>query len=173
LAEKTYQHGHAIGRREAQDIGLNIKLPDADLEDLMWRLYECYEQLTDLREPLDPRTFIPAGQEEHTATLTMGAIESSVVAHHFTGEFKGRNTRQVPPQLALHVNLNLQLPANVDPQQLPAAAQQALQQMMQQFQQQAQVLLQQEIRNQMPVTGFQGWLQNGAWRQLDGWPEGA
>jgi len=36
LTEKIYSHGHAIGRREARDIGLPVKYPGPKLEDLMW-----------------------------------------------------------------------------------------------------------------------------------------
>lgn len=54
LAEKTYQHGHAIGRREARDIGLNISHPSESLERLMWELFEAYEELCLLRKPVDP-----------------------------------------------------------------------------------------------------------------------
>jgi hypothetical protein len=61
LAEKTYQHGHAIGRKEAADIGLNVVRPSELLEDLMWSLFEEYEILSNLQEPIDPRTsFRPA-----------------------------------------------------------------------------------------------------------------
>ncbi len=170
LAEKTYQHGHALGRREAEEINLDIIIPDDNLEKLTWQLYEEYEQLCKLREPIDPRTFIPAGQEEHTERVTMGCIESVPLSHHFIADFKGKQRRQVPPQLALNLNLNLQLPPNVQPQQLPAAAQQVIQQMLQQLQQQAQGIIQQQVLAQMPIMGFEGWTQDARWREVGDWP---
>jgi len=49
LAEKTYQHGHAIGRKEAKEIGLNVINPSAVLESLMWDLFGAYEDLMQVR----------------------------------------------------------------------------------------------------------------------------
>lgn len=169
LAERTYQHGHAIGRREAEEIGLNIRRADDRMEDLTWALFEAYEEAGKLALPIDIRTFIPAGQEEHKEPVAMGFIESLAIAHQFSGEYCQRNKRTVPPQLAINLNLNLQLPPTVNAQQLPQAMQQAIQQMLQQLQQQAQGLVQQELMRQMPLTGIDAWTQNGSWQRLQGW----
>lgn len=171
LAERTYQHGHAIGRREAKEIGLNVVHPNDKLEDLSWSLYEQYEKLCKFRDPIDPRTFIPQGQEEHSEALVMGAIESVNLAHEFAATMRGRNKRQMPPQVALNLNLNLQLPPQLQPQQLPAAAQQVIQQMLQQLQAQIPGLVQQQLQNQMPKVGFEGWTEGGKWRQRADWPK--
>jgi len=168
LAEKTYQHGHAIGRQEAQEIGLKVIQPPDNMEGILWDLYQAYEGVCRLREPIEFRAFIPSGQDEHSERIVMGCMESTALAHHFAAELRGRNKRQPPPQLNL--TLNLQLPPTVDPQQLSAEAQQAMQALMQQFQQQARGVLQQELRRQMPVTGFEGGIQGGAWRRIDDWP---
>jgi ClpP class serine protease len=169
LDEKTYQHGHAIGRSEAEEIGLPVADGSQKLDSLMWELYESYEEIAKLASPIDPHTFIPPGQDEHLEPVIMGCIESMDMAHHFEADLKGRRTRQMPPQLALNLNFNLQLPANVNLQQIPAAAQQAIQQLLQQLQQQAQPLIQKEIQAQMPIVGFEGWLQDAAWRRLPDW----
>lgn len=170
LAEKTYQHGHAIGRQEAEEIGLKIVRPSAGAEDLMWELYEAYEDLCKMREPVDPRTFIPQGQDEHVEPVVMGCIESVGSAHHFAAELKAKYKRQIPAQLTLNLNLNLQLPPGVQPQQVPAQLQQVFQQLVQQLQQQAQTLVTEQVRNQMPIIGFEGWTQGGAWRKIEDWP---
>jgi len=170
LTEKIYQHGHAIGRKEAEEIGLKITRPSESLEKLMWELYEDYENLCKLREPVEPRTFVPAGQDEHTERVVMGAIESSEMSHQYSADLRGRNKRQVPPQLSLNLNVNLQLPPNINPAQLPSGAQQVFQQMVQQLQQQLNTMIQDEVRKQMPVVGFEGWVQSGAWRRTPDWP---
>ena len=54
LTEKIYSHGHAIGRREAKDIGLPVEYPDDEVENLMWELYLKYENFLKLREPIHP-----------------------------------------------------------------------------------------------------------------------
>ena len=173
LAQKIYQHGHAIGRREAEDLGLEIIRPENSLESEMWQLFEAYEELCKLRSPIDPHTFIPQGQDEHSEALIMGAMESTGMAHHHTAELKGRWRRQPTPNLQLNLNLNLQLPPGVAPQQLPQAAQQTLQQMMQNLQQALPQLIQQEIQRQMPLLGFEGRNQGGAWREVEKWGAGA
>lgn len=170
LAEKTYQHGHAIGRGEAEEIGLKVVRPLQPTENLIWKLYEAYENLCKLLQPIDARTFIPAGQDEHAEHTIMGCIESTSLAHHFEADIKVRRRRQAPPQLNLNLNLNLQLPAGVQPQQLPAATQQVLQQMLAQVQQQVQQIVQQQILNQMPVLSLEGWIQGGAWLRSNDWP---
>src|SRR5262249_3913635 len=84
LAEKTYQHGHAIGRREAKEIGLNITNPNPTLEGLMWDLFCAYEKEMALRDPLDPRTFVPSDKDQHSEeNVLMGCIESAGLSHQF------------------------------------------------------------------------------------------
>ena len=171
LAEKTYQHGHAIGRKEAKEIGLNVVEPSSPLEDLMWRLFESYEALCKIRQPVDPRSFVPAGKEEYAEHVVTGCIESVALAHRLEGELLGRTRRQIPPQLNFNLNFNLQFPANVQQHELPAALQQSIQQALQQLQQQAHALVQQELNRQMPIIGFEGWIQGAAWRRSDDWPD--
>jgi hypothetical protein len=170
LAEKTYQHGHAIGRQEADEVGLNIVRPSGQIEPLMWELFEVYEEMCRLRDPIDHQTFIPTGQDERKENVFLGAMESVALAHHFGANLVVRQRRQMPPQLTLNLNLNLQLPAGVQPQQLPQATQQAAQQVMKQLQEQAQALIQQEVRKQAPIVGLEVKIQDGAWRKVADWP---
>jgi hypothetical protein len=137
----------------------------------MWCLYEAYEDLCKLRSPIDPRTFIPAGQDEHRESIVLGCIESTDLAHRCSAVLKGRNRRQPPPQLNLNLNLNVQLPPALQSGALPANVQQVLQQMLAQLQAQVQPLVQQ-IQSQMPIVGFEGWLEDAAWRPVPDWPSG-
>ena len=123
LAEKTYQHGHAIGRQEASEIGLPVHNAESKIEELMWLLYCEYEKLTDMQMPVDPFTFIPEQDDKHKEPVCSGIIESVKVAHHFTGTLEMRRKRKSVPELQLNLNFNLQLPASVDPTQLPKEAQ--------------------------------------------------
>jgi len=169
LAEKTYQHGHAIGRHEATEIGLNISLPPKALEDSMWQLFSSYEELCQLQNPIDPQTIVPPGTEERRETLVIACIESTNLAHHFGVELVGRVKRATPPQLNINLTQNLNLPPGVDPQQVPAAVQGILQQMLQDFQRRAQQIIQDELRKQMPAIGVDLTMQSGQWRAVQGW----
>lgn len=169
LAEKTFEHGHAIGRREARGIGLNVIKPERETEDLIWNLFEEYESLFRLMEPLDPPTFVPEGKEEHLESLTLACIESLALAHHYTAEFKGRNQRSSLPQLNLNLNIQLQLPAEVKQEEIPPEMQATLQELVQQAQLQAERAVQTELERQAEVVGFSGRMQRAAWREVVDW----
>jgi ClpP class serine protease len=169
LAEKTYQHGHAIGRQEAKEIGLNITNPNPTLEALMWDLFCAYENEMGLRDPLDPRTFVPSDKDEHSeANVLMGCIESANLSHQFRADLRGKAERK-EAHLTVNLNLNLQLPAGFDPATLNTNAQQTLQTMLAGAQAEIQRQITQQIREQMPVKNYQLWTQNDAWRLTDRW----
>jgi hypothetical protein len=170
LAERTYQHGHAIGRREAKEIGLNVVHATDREEELMWALYEAYEDLLHLRDPpVDLEQLLPADRDERTEPVPLGCIESRALAHHFGAEMKMRRRRRDPPQLVINLNLAVNLPAGLPPEQLPPALQRAIQQALADLQQRAAAIVQEEVRRQAPVLGYEGRLSNGAWRRAE-WP---
>lgn len=45
LTEGYFSHGYSIGRREAKELGLNVKEADEELWDVIWKLYLGYEEL--------------------------------------------------------------------------------------------------------------------------------
>lgn len=42
LNSSYYHHGYAVGRKEAQQIGLSITIPDKQLEELLWKVWEDF-----------------------------------------------------------------------------------------------------------------------------------
>ncbi len=170
LTERTYQHGHAIGRKEAKEIGLQISETDEDIENLMWSLFEHYEELCQLKSPIDPNTFIPEDVENKVEGLTLAAIESIDCAHHYVCELYMEKKRNMPGQMAINVILNLQLPQNFQ-QQLPQATQQILQGLLQQAQLEVQRIVGEELKKQAPIVGINGRVQDGAWQAVDVWPQ--
>jgi hypothetical protein len=56
LTSKLYYHGHPINRIEAaKNVGIRtVKNPDAELEDLVWKLYLDYEKDMELEVPFNP-----------------------------------------------------------------------------------------------------------------------
>jgi len=165
LAEKMYFHGHAIARQEAEEIGLPIAKPDAELENNMWELLEAYEVTMKLKLPIDPRTAIPAGQDEHSESVILACIESEARLDVFRGDLRFRHVRQMPPQLNLNLNLNLQLPPGISPEQVPEAAQAVIQQMLQQLQGQVAALVQAQVQRQAPIQRTEGGLFNAFWQE--------
>lgn len=162
LAEKMYFHGHAIGRREAEQLGLPVVRPDRELEDVMWQLFEAYEQLMQLDRPLET---IPPDKDEHEVPIILACIESQARLDVYRSQFRLRNVRQMPPQLNLNLNLGLQLPPDVKPEEFPAAAQKVLQGMLQQMHAQIPAIIQAELRKQAPLQRTEWGFFNSAWQE--------
>jgi serine dehydrogenase proteinase len=165
LTEKIYSHGHAIGRREAAELGLPVEPLTGEAEQLVWQLYEEYEAFLKLNEPIDPEELLTLqNQEEHTeGNVALAAIESvqRLDAFEVTATFRRR--RAVPPNPQINVNLTLGLPAGTQPDQLPAQVQQVLQQLVQQVSQLIGPAIQAEIVRQSPVVGLEVRTFGGKW----------
>lgn len=43
LNSSYYHHGYAVGRREAQDIGLPITIPDKETETILWEIWKDFD----------------------------------------------------------------------------------------------------------------------------------
>jgi hypothetical protein len=131
LAERVYAHGHAIGILEAQEIGLPVEEAPEDLDRLMWRLLNAYEDDLRLREPIDPIAAV-AEEDVFTEEATTAVLESSWGLHEHTGEIEIRAKRQMPPNITVNMNMNLQVPPDLSVAGAPSpqAAQALLQQVM-------------------------------------------
>jgi len=166
LAERVYAHGHAIGFTTAKEIGLPVEEPDDELDSMMWRLFEAYERDMRLVEPIDPVTAVST-QDRFEEPGVIAILESTSGVDEFRGNMEVRAKRQMPANLQVSVNLNLQFPPGIDLQQLPAQIQQLLQQLMQNLQQaavqQAQQAVQQALQSQAPLIGADAAFRNGRW----------
>ena len=166
LAERVYAHGHAIGLNDAQQIGLPAHRADNALDDAMWRLLGAYEEDLKLLDPLDPAV-VTASQDIYTEPSVSAVIEASASGHEFVGETQIRAKRQVPPNLNVALNLNIQLPPNLQAEQLPPTLQGLLQQFQQTLLQQAQQAVQQALQAQAPIAGFEAALRGGKWERYE------
>ena len=166
LAERVYAHGHAIGLAEARDIGLSVIEPSDDIDDSMWKLLEAYETDLKLREPFDPVLAV-AGTEHYTESATIAVVESTAALFEFQGQLDVRARRQMPPNLSVALNLNLQLPPGLQPDQMPAELQALLQQLQQALLGHAQAAVQQALAAQAPLVGLDVGLRGGRWVRSD------
>jgi hypothetical protein len=165
LTEKIYSHGHAIGRKEALEIGLPVEIPDDKLETIILQLYLEYEQLLKLNEPIDPIATLSGKEEEHLADVPMAIIESENLIHAFKTQIDLKKRRQVPPNPQINLNVALNLPPNIKPEDIPQQSQQILQQMIDKVMQNLPRLIQQEIARQSPETGIDVRSYGGRWLQ--------
>jgi len=158
MAERVYAHGHAIGLRTAVEIGLPAESANAPLDDMLWRLLKEYEEQMKLLDPLDPMTVLGAA-DTYSEPAVIAAVESTWAVHEFTGQLHVRAQRQQPPNLNVALNLNLQVPAGVN----PAALQQVLQQLQPAIVQQAQQAVQDALKQQAPIVGAEIAVRGGRW----------
>lgn len=161
LTEKIYSHGHAIGRREAKDIGLPVEYPDDDLESLMWELYLKYEEFLGLQEPVYPEIILRDREEHQIENMPIAIIESSKKLHTLKASIELKKKRGIPPNP--QININLGLPPGVNLQQIPQQAQEILNQLLNQISQMMPDIVLQEIIRQSPVIGTEGRLYGGKW----------
>ncbi len=170
LTEKIYSHGHGIARREAKDIGLPVEYPDDELEKLMWELYLKYEEFLKLKEPLHPEVVLADKEEEEIKNMPIAVIESSKKIHVFRTNVRIRKKRQIPHNPQINVNLALQLPPGITPQQLPGNIQQILNHLLNQVAKVIPDIVRQEILRQSPIIGIEARVYGGKW--IDETPAG-
>jgi ATP-dependent protease ClpP protease subunit len=163
LTEKIYSHGHAIGRKEAQEIGLPVEIPSDELEETIWKLYLEYEKILRLNEPIDPLLTLVGREEAHLEGVPIAVIESEERLHVFRVQIDFKRKRQIPSNPQINLNIGLSLPPNIRPEDIPANVQQILQQMINQIAQRLPQLVQQEIIRQSPEIGVDVRVYGGKW----------
>lgn len=60
LNRQYFNHGYALGRHEAKEIGLKVIYPSAQLEKTMWELWIEIEENLKARKPFDPMSIVSA-----------------------------------------------------------------------------------------------------------------
>jgi ATP-dependent protease ClpP protease subunit len=165
LTEKIYSHGHAIGRKEAEEIGLPIERADDKLDEVLWNLYSEYERFLEINKPLDPLVILKDKEEENLEQIPIAVIESENKTHIFFTMVDLKKRRQIPPNPQINLNLGLNLPPNIKPNDIPQQAQQILQQMINQIAIIVQQNVHQEIIKQSPIIGIDMRSYGGKWEE--------
>jgi hypothetical protein len=142
---------------------LKVQYPDPATENLLWRLYLSYEDCLQLNDPIDPELELGADEEKEIKDMEIAMIESANKLHVFRTDVRLKKERQTPPSPSININMNLQVPPGVQPQQLPVQIQQVIQQMVGQLQQQVAQLVSQEIIRQSPLKAIGGRAYGGRW----------
>jgi len=157
LTEKMYSHGHAIARREAEELGLPIERPNEEQEELMWKLYEQYEAWLKPHETVDSEeVLVNANADQHMQPgVPLAVVETEHRLDVFEINLVHRRKRQVPQNPQINVNLNLALPPNLGAGALPPNVQQLLQNMINQVAQAVPAIVHAELVRQSPAVGFE------------------
>lgn len=165
LAERVYAHGHAIGLKTAKEIGLPAVAAEPTVDQLMWDLLKEYEEDLKLLHPIDPAAAL-AGTDKYSEDAVIAVVETKAAAYEFTGKVEVLARRQMPQNLNVSFNLNLQVPPGIANQQIAPALQQLLQQAQQAILQQAQQAVQQALQAQAPLVGIEASFRSGEWRNV-------
>lgn len=168
LTERTFIHGHSIGRHEAKQIGLQVDDMDEKLEKLCWDLFLQYEEDLRLNSPANIMAYFDGDdqnvyEEEHIVTA---CIESINRCHEYSGPLLLKKIRQQPPQLTLNVNLPIQIPANIQSQEIPSHVQHTLRQMQEDATKRIKDEIAGHLRNTMPVEGININIDKMAWNEV-------
>ena len=171
LTEKIYSHGHAIGRREVNELRLPTAEMSSELEEAMWNLYIEYEDMLELNNPIDFEMLLRQSNQpidmKELQDLICATIESNNKSHEFLLNVMINRNRAIPQNLQMNLNLNIGLPPTINIQQMPPESQQQIQQLVQQLLQQIQralpSLVQNEIARQSQTRGFSARGFNGRW----------
>ncbi len=183
MCEKMYSHGHAIGRKEAQELGLPVVFAEAikiegsdaktseDLEEMLWALYLEYEKVCCLLDPIDIEAKVETeeGERIEEKGLAVALIESTSLSHIFKQDLLILKQRNLPQNLQLNINVNLQLPTGTNLNSIPQSTQQILQQIIQQASQQASAAAHSEIRALAPVAGYKALRIGQTWALSEDW----
>jgi hypothetical protein len=165
LAEKVYTHGHAIGQKEAQQIGLPVVIPSDAVNKAMWALFEQYEADLKLLDPVDPAA-VTANQDVYNEDFVLAAVENSAACWEFHAQVDIRAKRQVPQNLSVQMNANLQIDPALAGQPVQQQMQALLHQAQQQFLQNASAALQAALAAQAPVVGMNISVRGGKWKKV-------
>lgn len=168
LTEKIYLHGHGIGRREAEEIGLCVERPNPKLERLIWDLYLSYEKLMKMDTTADPLSYFENGEDEYREPdAIIACIESREKLHVFKGELLLRRVRRLPTNPQININLNLQLPVGIKVEEVPPHIQQAVQRILQQGAQAIRRQVVMELRRQSPIIRIDRRFIGGRWMEVN------
>ena len=166
LTTEMYFHGHAIGRREAKDIGLPIIYPDEDLEEKIWKLFLIYEKFLKLDETVFPEILLKNKEREELTSVPIALIESENKLHVHKLDFEINKKKKIPANPSFNINLQLQLPPNINPQQITQQTQQVLNQLLNQINQEIPAIISKELQKQSPVIGYEWKIYNNKWYNL-------
>jgi len=168
LTEKTYIHGHSIGREEAKQMGLQVVDMDNELEKLCWDLYLDYEKEMKIDSFPHPLAYFDSDEQDEyeEKNAVIACIESMGKCHEFSGPLKLKKARQVPPQMNFNLTIPVQLPPGIVATQVPQEIQRMLQQFQQQIATQTSSMISNQIKKQMPLIGIDLQIEKMKWNQV-------
>lgn len=75
LNKQYFTHGYALGRKEAEQIGLPVIMPETKIESAMWRAWQEIEKDLKVREPFNPLAMVAALKEAAPLFMPPPSVE--------------------------------------------------------------------------------------------------
>ena len=168
LTERTFMHGHSIGRHEAKQMGLQVENMDEKLEKLCWDLFLQYETDLKLNSFANPLAYFESDDqnEYEEKNAIIACVESVTKCHEFSGPLQLKKVRRPPPQLNLNINVPIQLPQSISAQNISPQIQQMLQLIQQKVAEQVGSEVAEQLRNSMPVAGIDLRNERMTWKEV-------
>ena len=118
LTVGLYWHAHQINRKEAKNIGLNVKFADKELDALLWSLFADYSTEMELEKPFNAAQLLVNQTSPLRVTVKRAFVESIGTTDAFVSEgtisriqpgaFQLPPGVQLPPQLQAQVQVAIQ-----------------------------------------------------------------
>ena len=117
----------------------------------------------ELRDPIYPEIELKDDEQRQIENMPIAVIESSKRLHIFKTNVELKKKRSIPPNPQININIGLQLPPGITPEQIPQQVQQILNQLLNQISQIIPNLVHQEIIRQSPIISIEGKTFGGKW----------
>jgi hypothetical protein len=163
LLERGYSHNYAITRNEAKALGLPLQPADPVLEPAMWSLLEEYEQMLDMRRPVDLEAMLGQGRDEVDAAQMAAVIESTDMTWAYRGLLRARRIRQAPHDVNINIKVGVTLPPGVSRELIPR---EILEQLAKQLEVDLPEAAKQQTRDQSAVVRVEARFQGAEWQDV-------
>jgi hypothetical protein len=163
LAERGYSHDYAITRNEAKALGLPLQPADPELEQAMWSLLEEYEQMLDMRRPVDLDAMLGQGRDEADLAQMTAVIESAEMSWAYRGQLRMRRIRQAPQGLNINIKVGVTLPPGISRDSIPR---EILERLAKQLEIDLPEVARQQTRDQSAVVRVEARLQGSEWQDV-------
>jgi hypothetical protein len=163
LAERGYSHDYAITRNEAKALGLPLQPADPELEQAMWSLLEEYEQMLDMRRPVDLDAMLGQGRDEADLAQMTAVIESAEMSWAYRGHLRMRRIRQAPQGLNINIKVGVTLPPGISRDSIPR---EILERLAKQLEIDLPEAARQQTRDQSAVVRVEARLQGSEWQDV-------
>jgi hypothetical protein len=181
LSSEIYSHRHTINRTEARDyLGLDqvVDAESAGIDPSLWDLYCSYRDLFSFEVPFTPDEELEASDDDERTwpSLASVCIESENRIDLRLADVRVRRLRQIPPQVALNLQLGAiapppinipDLPSGLDPAEIARLVreivQPAIQATIEPLIERATNDAVDQFRKSLPSRGFERMLVNRRW----------